>query len=115
MLLVLVGTAAYNGPVLIEGAVSRFTPSFVASRVALPPSLRRIPRIPYERAPLRPVMASIANSALDDVVKKNCAGCHSDSRKLGNLTLQTFSMATVGGTPEIAEKMIGKLRTKSTG
>ena len=110
MLLVLVGTAAYNGPVLLEGAVSRFTPSFVASRVALPPSLRRIPRIPYERAPLRPVMASIANSALDDVVKKNCAGCHSDSRKLGNLTLQTFSMATVGGTPEIAEKMIGKLR-----
>ena len=49
---------------------------------------------------------------LTAVVKKNCAGCHSDTRKgtAGNLTLQNFSVANAPLTPETAEKMIGKLR-----
>ena len=49
---------------------------------------------------------------LNEVVKKNCASCHSEQRKMGNLSLQSFDLATVGATaPIIAEKMIGKLRT----
>ena len=49
--------------------------------------------------------------ALTDVVKKTCAGCHSEQRKLGNLSLATFDLGTIGSTsPETAEKMIGKLR-----
>ena len=49
---------------------------------------------------------------LSAVLKKNCAGCHSDTRKgtAGNLTLQNFSVANAPMTPETAEKMIGKLR-----
>ena len=52
----------------------------------------------------------IAPSALTDVVKKTCAGCHSEQRKQGNLSLQGFDMANINGSPELAEKMIGKLR-----
>ncbi|MGV3709686.1 MAG: DUF1592 domain-containing protein [Gemmatimonas sp.] len=49
---------------------------------------------------------------LTAVVKKNCAGCHSDNRKgtAGNLTLQSFTIGNATTTPETAEKMIGKLR-----
>ena len=55
---------------------------------------------------------SLAPVVLNEVVKKNCAGCHSDQRKMGNFSLQSFDLATVGATsPIIAEKMIGKLRT----
>ncbi len=55
---------------------------------------------------------ALAPAVLNDVVKKNCAGCHSDQRKMGNFSLQSFDLATIGATsPIIAEKMIGKLRT----
>jgi mono/diheme cytochrome c family protein len=49
---------------------------------------------------------------LTAVVKKNCAGCHSDNRKgtAGNLTLQSFTLGNATSTPETAEKMINKLR-----
>jgi hypothetical protein len=54
----------------------------------------------------------IAPDALTGVVKKTCAGCHSEQRKLGNLSLANFDLLTVANTsPDIAEKMIGKLRT----
>ena len=50
--------------------------------------------------------------SLNDVVKQNCAGCHSDQRKLGNMSLQGFNFETFGATsPALAEKIIGKLRT----
>ncbi len=55
---------------------------------------------------------AIAAPALTDVVKKTCAGCHSDSRKQGNLSLQNFDLLTIGqASPEVAEKMINKLRS----
>jgi hypothetical protein len=55
---------------------------------------------------------TMSNVALGDVVKKTCAGCHSDQRRQGNLTLQNFDLATIGQTaPDVAEKMINKLRT----
>jgi hypothetical protein len=79
------------------------------------------PAADAKRAPARPgghpllapaARTAIAASALTDVVKKNCASCHSDSRKQGNLSLQNFDLATIGQTaPEVAEKMINKLRT----
>ena len=54
----------------------------------------------------------MSSAALGDVVKKTCAGCHSDQRKQGNLSLQQFDLATIGqASPEVAEKMINKLRT----
>ena len=54
----------------------------------------------------------MTTAALGDVVKKTCAGCHSDQRKQGNLSLQQFDLTTIGqASPEVAEKMINKLRT----
>ena len=87
------------------------TVPFLEAVGAVPPSASRRPaRIGH--AVLKPAPAPISNAALGDVVKKTCAGCHSDSRKQGNLSLQQFDLATVGQTaPEVAEKMINKLRS----
>lgn len=61
---------------------------------------------------LRSASAPMTAAALGDVVKKSCAGCHSEQRRQGNLSLQNFDLATIGQTaPEVAEKMINKLRT----
>ena len=72
------------------------------------------PSAPARRGLGHPVLApaptAIAPSALTDVVKKTCAGCHSEQRKQGNLSLQGFDMTNINGSPELAEKMIGKLR-----
>lgn len=74
---------------------------------ASPPARRR------EHPVLRPAaLAPMSGEAVGQVVKKSCAGCHSDSRKQGNLSLQNFDLATIGQTaPDVAEKMINKLRT----
>ncbi len=61
---------------------------------------------------LRPGATVMTNEALDDVVKKTCAGCHSDTRRQGNLSLTGFALTTAGGTtPDVVEKMINKLRS----
>jgi len=87
------------------------TPPFLEAVGAVPPTAPRRPaRIGH--AVLKAAPAPISNAALGDVVKKTCAGCHSDSRKQGNLSLQHFDLATVGQTaPDVAEKMINKLRS----
>lgn len=59
-----------------------------------------------------PAATAISNEALTAVVKKTCAGCHSATRKLGNLSLAAFDIESVSDSmPAIAEKMINKLRT----
>ena len=63
-------------------------------------------------AAAHPAATMIGADELTNVVRKTCAGCHSEARKQGNLSLATFDMTTIGSaSPEIAEKMIGKLRT----
>src|SRR5690606_7580187 len=52
----------------------------------------------------------VAPEALDDVVKRTCAGCHSERRKSGNLSLDGFTVAGVAQMPETVEGMIVKLR-----
>ncbi len=111
ILVAVAGTAMYTGA--LPSPIRANVPTNIsASRVGVPSPSRLSSRHPAERrAPLeRRAPASLSNVALDDVVKKNCAGCHSDTQKRGNLSLQTFSMATAGSTPEVAEKIIGKLR-----
>jgi len=44
------------------------------------------------------------------VVKQYCVGCHNDRTKAGTLTLAAFDVANPEHDPEIAEKMIRKLR-----
>ena len=78
----------------------------VASRV------RTVPRGGRHAIARLAAPALLPKATLNDVVKQNCAGCHSDQRKLGNMSLQGFDLATFGATsPALAEKMIGKLRT----
>ncbi len=54
-----------------------------------------------------PAMAATDQNALVD---QFCANCHNDSRKSGGLSLEDFDAATVTDHPEVAEKMIRKLR-----
>lgn len=68
------------------------------------------PRVGLRRGAEAPT--AIGAEELTGVVKKTCAGCHSETRKQGNLSLQGFDLATIGtASPDVAEKIIGKLRT----
>jgi Protein of unknown function (DUF1587)/Protein of unknown function (DUF1595) len=44
------------------------------------------------------------------LVKQYCVGCHNDRAKAGHLSLAAFDAAAVDQHPEVAEKMIRKLR-----
>jgi hypothetical protein len=44
------------------------------------------------------------------LVSANCSTCHDDEAKTGGLSLQNFDAAKIGQNPELAEKMIRKLR-----
>ncbi len=53
----------------------------------------------------------MSNDELNGVVRRTCVQCHSDTRKAGNLSLNGFDFASAAfSQPEVAEKMIGKLR-----
>src|SRR5262245_26137322 len=40
-----------------------------------------------------------------------CSGCHNDKLKSGGMTLTALDLTRIPATPELAEKMIRKLRT----
>ncbi len=60
--------------------------------------------------------AALGNAALRDaasqtaLVAQYCATCHSEKGKAGGLTLANFDAATIEQHPDVAEKMIRKLR-----
>ena len=124
-LLVLAVLAATNGPDSLEARVPQAR--LIPASTVVPPA-RTIPPAPAKGRPtygLHGVLGSrvapsipgapsaLTAEALTAVVKKNCAGCHSDARKgnYGNLSLQSFDLMTATGMPETSEKMIGKLRS----
>jgi cytochrome c553 len=62
-----------------------------------------------------PMAASHASSLLspdaqNTLVAGNCAVCHDDEAKTGGLSLEHFDAAKITQTPDVAEKMIRKLR-----
>jgi mono/diheme cytochrome c family protein len=57
-----------------------------------------------------PAAAAGAPDTPQAIVARNCATCHNDRTKSGNLSLQSFDVATAGQHSETAEKMIRKLR-----
>jgi mono/diheme cytochrome c family protein len=63
-----------------------------------------------------PSASDPGSSALGDatsqtaLVKQYCATCHSEKGKAGGLTLASFDAATIDRHPDVAEKMIRKLR-----
>ncbi len=101
-------------------ALTDKTPAPSAEKYALAPTVPVVrltpPTAPVRRTATYAAHASttalpLAPAALTEVVKKTCTGCHSDARKLGNLTLANFDVMAATATPEITEKVIGKLRT----
>jgi hypothetical protein len=97
-------------PSVATAVPARYDLSFVDPPIA---DARRATSRPGGHPVLAPAArTAIASAALTDVVKKTCAGCHSESRKQGNLSLQNFDLLTIGqASPDVAEKMINKLRT----
>ena len=45
-----------------------------------------------------------------EVVQRVCARCHNDRRLVGNLSLEDFDVAAADQAPEVAERMVRKLR-----
>ena len=45
-----------------------------------------------------------------EVVQRVCARCHNDRRLVGNLSLENFDVAAADRAPEVAERMVRKLR-----
>ena len=64
-------------------------------------------------ASAKPAQAVVASAEEQNaLVKRYCAGCHSDRNKerAGNLSLQAFDFAKVGHESDVAERMIRKLQ-----
>ncbi len=72
--------------------------------------LLALPDLSVARAP-ETVPLTVGTAELNAVVKQYCQGCHSDRLKRGNLSLAAFDVGTAPAQAEIAEKMIGKLRS----
>ena len=53
----------------------------------------------------------ISLEAQNTLVAQNCASCHSEKMKAGELVLAGFDAAKLAERPDVAEKMIRKLRT----
>ena len=58
--------------------------------------------------PVSVIERSAASS--NDVIQQYCVRCHNDSALRGNMTLEQFDLATAEDNPELAEKMIRKVR-----
>ena len=61
------------------------------------------------RGPAQPSPTTAAESQTA-LVKQYCVGCHNDRAKAGQLSLAAFDAAAVDQHPEVAEKIIRKLR-----
>jgi hypothetical protein len=71
------------------------------------PIVRPAPVAARQPAP-KPVASHTQD--LNPVVKRYCAGCHSEKGKAGGLSLATFDVAQAAQNPEVAERMIRKLQ-----
>ena len=65
---------------------------------------------PVVAHPAAKLSASTTSDEQNALVKRYCAGCHSDRAKAGNLSLASFDVTKVGANAELGEKMIRKLQ-----
>jgi uncharacterized protein DUF1592/uncharacterized protein DUF1588/uncharacterized protein DUF1585/uncharacterized protein DUF1587/uncharacterized protein DUF1595 len=96
-------TVLFVGMVSTNGLAQRSTQSPTPKPA---PAVHTPPRTSTSAA--KPV-ASHAQD-LNPVVRRYCAGCHSDKGKAGGLSLAAFDVAHAAQTPEVAEKVIRKLQ-----
>ena len=62
------------------------------------------------KAPVSPAPTTVSAQSLNDAVDNYCSSCHNDVDKRGELSLEHFDVARAAQHPQIAEKMIRKLR-----
>jgi len=105
-------TAAAGVLLIVAASSAHDAPKRPVSVVpATPATPVRVKRAPVVRATAGRSHA-IPVDALTEVVQASCAeSCHSDNRKLGNLSLASFNVANSAMSAATAEKMIVKLRT----
>jgi cytochrome c553 len=81
----------------------------VASSQAANPQPRPAHAQTSSSAPQAPQISASIESA-QALVAATCVGCHNDRARSGNLSLESFDIATAGQHADTAEKMIRKLR-----
>src|SRR5580765_5767607 len=97
----------------LAGAAACLAAAGTAVR-AQAPSSAASPRVAVRQtttakpAAIKPVASHAPD--LNPVVKRYCAGCHSDKGKAGGLSLAAFDVSQAAQNPEIAEKVIRKLQ-----
>jgi hypothetical protein len=57
-----------------------------------------------------PRRSELSNESLDKVIANTCGGCHNDGLKVGEMSLDSFTVENAAKNPQLAEKMILKLR-----
>jgi len=65
---------------------------------------------PATSRPASAPAAAVTSEEQNALVKRYCAGCHSDRGKAGNLSLASFDIATIGHDSDVAERMIRKMQ-----
>src|SRR5690349_4719080 len=57
-----------------------------------------------------PRRSELSNDALDNVIRNTCGECHNDGLRIGEMSLDSFTVENAAKHPQLAEKMIVKLR-----
>ena len=74
-----------------------------------PPPVDAVQQAAPPQAPA-PIAAHTANNNSTAAIQKHCLVCHNDKRKIGDLSLEGFDVAKADQHPELAEKVVSKLR-----
>ena len=77
------------------------------------PTTAAKPAVSHDMAKPRAAAAAANTISHEDqnaLVKRYCAGCHSDRAKAGNLSLGSFDAAKIGHDSDVGERMIRKLQ-----
>jgi hypothetical protein len=85
---------------------TRATPSASAPAASVPAK----PAVSHAPGQPTPASSLLAASETNELVKRYCAGCHSDRAKAGNLSLAAFDLGKAGEHADVAERMIRKLQ-----
>src|SRR6187402_2228668 len=97
------GTAALCLGLVSAIAAQAPAPKSQSPAAAKPPAVQATtPAVSHPQAPSSPAAASAAD--YNGLVKKYCAGCHSDRNKdrAGSLTLASFDIAKAGQEADVA-------------
>ncbi|MCC6316672.1 MAG: DUF1592 domain-containing protein [Gemmatimonadaceae bacterium] len=107
-----VATSATSTLLAAVASAAWFTPATLEARTpAAKVAVSFAGPFAFPHSAPRRVIAPMPPEALTAMVKQTCAAlCHSERRKAGDLSLAGFDVARATATPDVAEKIIAKLR-----